>query len=548
MTSSSPSPNPLDVNFLAALIGGLNENNTKDARREGQPDKSEEALSRQAIILDSLANLSICNQKKQVVAIAVDINGAGAHLYVAENGTVDKRVVPILQDLISTLKTVKVLAQANPNIDLGRSPAQRSVWDHIFAINGEPEPAQLELTKLESRLVKHSWYKIKRRLQKRYDTFITFMEEVRGTSPDDLAWDQDDRDNFVALQSGAHQKRLDFIHSVVVAMQETFTEGPPTEGGGGVILALIQELHSEFKKLLDHEKKCLFPHPFFIACEAYLALRGKEQRLSMKRWLTKLVAVHVHFLLVVNLVGSITLAPFLDNVKISIVPPSTSDLEIKVDYERLQDVVRAGRWKRRPDPPKSSTEEEDPAVSLLPNDPLRVFLGELDQRLPRPPNTKQSTAAVPTSSPPDVVARTYKDSKVHCECSLIAYLHKRSITPIPYIGVSKLSCYLCNAYISAHSQSTSFPVTTLGCHSQVAASWICPPTASDDVKERLTKVILDKLARHLSKIDNELQEARLWARKASQSTVGSSDGENEKEASADHRSMLITSVATSAVC
>ncbi|KAI0315078.1 hypothetical protein OF83DRAFT_1277408, partial [Amylostereum chailletii] len=254
----------------------------------------------------------------------------------------------------------------------------------------------------------------------------------------------------------------------------------------------------------------------------------------MERWLTKLVAVHVHFLRVVNLVGSVHLAPLLDNVKISIVPPSTSDLEIKVDYERLQDVARAGGWKRRPDLPKSSSEKEDPAVSVLPNDPLRVFLGELDQRLPRPPNAKQSTAAVPTSSPPDVVVRTYKDSKVHCGCSLIAYLHKRSITPIPYIGVSKLSCYLCNAYISAHSQSTSFPVTTLGCHSQVAASWICPPTASADVKERLTKVILDKLARHLSEIDNKLQEARLRARKASQSTVESSDGEeSEKEVSED---------------
>lgn len=84
---------------------------------------------------------------------------------------------------------------------------------------------------------------------------------------------------------------------------------------------------------------------------------------------------------------------------------------------------------------------------------------------------------------------------VHCECSLIAFLetHKGGAPPFSYIGVSKLPCYPCYAWIKAFNGLGGRQYYTKGTHGKWYWPWSMPtvPVLGDDVATALAKAYVE---------------------------------------------------------
>ncbi|KAI0318777.1 hypothetical protein OF83DRAFT_1230262 [Amylostereum chailletii] len=508
MSTSTGLPEILDVGYLAILARALDGHSTGEDLRSvgGLPTGKESTLLRQGRVLDSLAHLSICNKQKQAVAIAAEIDQKGVHLYVAENGTVDPRVVPNLCFIFSTLKSVKVLARDIPALQ-GKS--SRAAVESLYAAGAGSPPVD-KLNELERKLIEHGWPRLRWRLTKRFKAFITFMKD-----------------------SGAHRALLDNIHELVVEMNAILREGPSDSLRVELIRVDMIALHIQVIDLLGDKDTVPTPYSLFGTCNLYLEAKRMDKSLQMHRWMHKLIAPRIHFLRVANMIGSVKLAPLLDHeVTISSVPASKSDIEIEVDYEMLEGVARAAGWQARDELPGPPTGKVDLAEGSFPNGTLGAFFSKVRGSLVL---MDDHGTSVPVSRtllvhPWDVFARTYKDVAVHCECALLAHLHRRTL--IPYIGLSKLSCFLCHEYISAYAQLTGVLITTRGCHAQLATPWVFPTTSSSDVNAHAEKILQRDLLRmifdRLEDLRREVEMER-WklraahVRNTSQSTVGSSD-------------------------
>lgn len=102
---------------------------------------------------------------------------------------------------------------------------------------------------------------------------------------------------------------------------------------------------------------------------------------------------------------------------------------------------------------------------------------------------------------------------------------------IPYVGVSKLSCHLCDLFFSAYRAATETSIRTQGCRSEMAP-WSTPTLPADDaillnVKNVLRRKLLDRLKREAKELESALRRDSL----ASQST----DASNDKVESDDAR-------------
>ncbi|KZV62034.1 hypothetical protein PENSPDRAFT_739566 [Peniophora sp. CONT] len=101
---------------------------------------------------------------------------------------------------------------------------------------------------------------------------------------------------------------------------------------------------------------------------------------------------------------------------------------------------------------------------------------------------------------------------IHCECNVLAALCTGE-RPVHYIGVSKLSCAVCDAYFAVIRAVTDEPFHTKGSHDQTT-NWSCPTITNLSldalVREEFYKRLLKKLKEGWSTY-NEV-------RRASQST------------------------------
>lgn len=67
---------------------------------------------------------------------------------------------------------------------------------------------------------------------------------------------------------------------------------------------------------------------------------------------------------------------------------------------------------------------------------------------------------------------------VHCECSLIVNLREQMLQanpPLNYIGVSKLSCGACHAWIQAYNATQQIQFYTQGTHGRWYEGWVMSP-------------------------------------------------------------------------
>ena len=124
------------------------------------------------------------------------------------------------------------------------------------------------------------------------------------------------------------------------------------------------------------------------------------------------------------------------------------------------------------------------------------------------------------------VPTMYTDSKtltlgtyVHCECAVLAHLDAflrehptRDGELIPYIGISKRPCLLCDDYIGVYNSVTGRNIRTAYTHGQVVP-WRRPILQSDQKKEENIRAALH------SRLVN-----RLW-NKISSSTLSSLDSQ-----------------------
>jgi OTT_1508-like deaminase len=115
----------------------------------------------------------------------------------------------------------------------------------------------------------------------------------------------------------------------------------------------------------------------------------------------------------------------------------------------------------------------------------------------------------------DVVTRT--KPTVHAELAMIMAMDKGEIEDIfPYIGVSKLSCIMCNHYIGAFNEATERKVmiATNGSHRKAYPGWYWPDLPNRD--EELRPVFLKCMRQQLL---NDFEDHAQMQR--SDSSVGS---------------------------
>lgn len=110
------------------------------------------------------------------------------------------------------------------------------------------------------------------------------------------------------------------------------------------------------------------------------------------------------------------------------------------------------------------------------------------------------------------------DGVVHCECSLVAYLEgiRKTIRdehgektkeqmrqnepePFNYLGVSKLSCGACHAWLMAFNSTTENDLIyhTAGTHSMWYPLWAMPPSLlTDELGNKMAETVCQRFVRY----------------------------------------------------
>lgn len=87
---------------------------------------------------------------------------------------------------------------------------------------------------------------------------------------------------------------------------------------------------------------------------------------------------------------------------------------------------------------------------------------------------------------------------VHCECSLMVNLDERmkqADPPVNYIGVSKLSCAACHAWIQGYNSIHTIKFYTQGTHGRWYKEWVMSPALVDQHMFRIIKDIVEQAAK-----------------------------------------------------
>jgi hypothetical protein len=80
--------------------------------------------------------------------------------------------------------------------------------------------------------------------------------------------------------------------------------------------------------------------------------------------------------------------------------------------------------------------------------------------------------------------------RVHAELAMDIAMVEGKIEPLPYIGVSKLSCIMCSHYIRAFREITGQKITTRGSHGKAYPGWFWPSHPDFDCDTALRQAFL----------------------------------------------------------
>lgn len=109
----------------------------------------------------------------------------------------------------------------------------------------------------------------------------------------------------------------------------------------------------------------------------------------------------------------------------------------------------------------------------------------------------QITTARPASDVVKKIPKMPLTPITHCECTLIAHFHNNFTTeqaPFSYIGLTKLSCKACYAFISAYNKLSERPkFHTKGCHDKWYPGWCMPLFSDIETNERMESDVANEI-------------------------------------------------------
>ncbi|KAJ7764768.1 hypothetical protein B0H16DRAFT_428847 [Mycena metata] len=487
-----------DPDFLAIVVRGLLDE-IDSGRRTGLPQHSskEAELLRQALTLDSIANLCVYKDRDQIVAISAGLHPSHTAILVAENGPVSDPVLKHLRDMFDKLKTIRdTLPEGEPV-----SPA------HPFIVNPQ-SPFEAALIDLDIAILLFSWDKFKKRLTKnrRLSNFTLVVNDVLGVAAeerDDLPIEQ--RNSLAILQASPHLNHdglaevgID-LENMLQALNIASTDRTPGDTRPlRILLAKVAGFHQGVA-----ERKELFTlWNDFLKFRVSNPTSGTPQTVKKDpdtlRWLQKVVSIREHARRVARLATSRTLAGILRDVEIVAVPNQISPKIIKMNEKTMHGVLNAAQCNLNKEGGKT------PADYL---EKLATTAGAVQ--------TNKETLEFEFSNP----------RPVHCECALLAALH--GLPAIPYIGTSKLSCGFCRMYFEAYRTVTRSKIVTQGSHG-VATAWHAPTVADSEIDTRIRVELAAKLNEAI------YQGWNTYSRKSldSQSPIASGEGEDDPDVAA----------------
>lgn len=106
---------------------------------------------------------------------------------------------------------------------------------------------------------------------------------------------------------------------------------------------------------------------------------------------------------------------------------------------------------------------------------------------------------------------------IHCECALIAKFNEEVNAPgkpMTYIGVSKLSCSACYAWIQAFNATHETKFQTRGCHGRWYPKWAMPvaPINLDPKKQEEESAMKDEMLKIVGQEYRKFYDGKLTAR------------------------------------
>ncbi|RDX47173.1 hypothetical protein OH76DRAFT_798535 [Lentinus brumalis] len=500
-----------DPDWLALLLRGFQDYNETHRRNAlaarynlngSKLATDNKILRRSAPVLDSLARLLVSEESDQIVSVTlVPPDGDDpAEFFVAENGRIPIAAAGQLTTIVRHLRTARTLY-----VQAGMPKA----GEITLELEAEPTPLTSELLRLERALHRHCWNKERRRLVKdgRVRRFEELVEDVCGVpagSRVDLA--PKERAALEALQ-GVGEADLTALESTLASLTvlETSFKIPPDAAAtvDGTTQRFVDVVVDHMRQLDGEASE---NSALWALCDNYISAKTTLQHVvreqaraadqpssppstplfSVGRWLTKVTSVTRDFRLIIRAILSPTIAALIEGMepKVSCLPPLTVPRRtFKVSKDLVKSTLKLAGW--------SDLATNDSDTDTFLDEFMETFKKNFAKRDRR---CSSSSLAEPSSPAVTITGDTWEydaATVLHCECVVLAKLHE--LAPerriIPYVGVSKLSCALCDAYFDCYRKATRAAICTAGTHGQLT-NWATPslytdPTTDARVRETL---------------------------------------------------------------
>ncbi|RPD75914.1 hypothetical protein L226DRAFT_612185 [Lentinus tigrinus ALCF2SS1-7] len=506
----SQSVEAIDLNWLAYLLYGLYEENYDKHPHESQLnlnnlDSEDRVLKRYAPLLDSLARLLICEERNQVVSVALVLpeltptSQGPAEFLVAHDGCVSPQVVDHLKAIITLLREARLLYVQEVG-DRGMPPKLSIPTLDASQKSGLETPLMEKLQGLERSLHRYCWAKERRRVTKddRYGCFHRLVDAATGVS--DQPANRTPKEH-TALQnlreaSSTHRAALQEVYDALSLINELLSEDPDAHH------AFIPESSTALDKLIaamrivSHNASDKSLKPLWLLCddynEAVLArLRAERDRYMKLKASQPRSETQTQNEKLPPITPSFSTERWL--LKVSSVTRDFSQISRAVVSSTMAGLFEHGT------PEEANIEEF-----------AETFVDGLKERVETRSGSVESTD--------DGTFSQSLFTHCHCERVVLAELHERSKTRqiLSYVGVSKLSCALCQLYFECYREATRSTICTRGTHGQIWP-WSTPTLLEDKAMEEKVKTLLAEKLK--GKLVMEAKNVRTRQR-ASQSTVG----------------------------
>ncbi|KAI0691636.1 hypothetical protein C8Q76DRAFT_862139 [Earliella scabrosa] len=552
---------PLDEpDCIARLLVGRYDRLPLPPARTAKPQGTK-LEQRAAPFLDILAQLLVCEEQGQAVALSVvfdclpDAPDSRLLFFVAQHNSVDdsvpecvpKHLLFILGKLSEARRHAIARhatkgAEASSAAKVGSNEeadeeakgkfdphaASLSLGIPAFISPTTSDPLEKALLDLEYGLLRHSRQKLYKRLvaADRYTHFRTLAHDILDDSLHNRGMitaeelpilnklkDQTARDGKLLSSLRILCRGLGHLHTIL-----------STQPGEELDVETLRKALYWISKASSVETFSTFAKDFNDYMRQYLASNDKRtmKNFDLEHWLAKLVYIHNGFNKFIRLLGSRTFSRvFSVAFKVECVPrtcltPSKGHFTATSDtVEELLEArgIKVGDEKRIT---KFLQDTESGMVVFISKmcGSLNVGTGYTDQY-----NSEVRTnTSTHSTKEPDSKTLTL-GTHVHCECAVLAhldvFLHEHPACEeelIPYIGISKRPCLLCDDYIGVYNSVTGRNIRTAYTHGQVVP-WRRPILESNEEREENVRAALH------SRLVN-----RLW-NKISSSTLSSLDSQ-----------------------